>query len=95
MKGAVYVDAGAAKALMLGKSLLPAGVTRIEGGFARGDCVAIRDPQGAEIGRGLIAYDKAHAERIKGRNSRDIAHILGMPGRAEMIYRDDMTVAGG
>jgi len=94
LKGAVYVDAGAAKALMSGGSLLPAGVTRVDGVFARGDCVAIRDAQGAEIGRGLIAYDKAHAERIKGRNSRDIAHILGMPGRAEMIHRDDMTIAG-
>jgi glutamate 5-kinase len=93
LKGAVVVDAGAAKALASGKSLLPAGVTAIEGAFARGDCVAIRDPRGAEIGRGLIAYDAVHAERIKGRNSRDIAHILGTPGRAEMIHRDDMALA--
>jgi glutamate 5-kinase len=93
LKGAVVVDAGAAKALATGKSLLPAGVTGIEGAFARGDCVAIRDPRGAEIGRGLIAYDAVHAERIKGRNSRDIAHILGTPGRAEMIHRDDMALA--
>ncbi|WP_158816555.1 glutamate 5-kinase [Methylocapsa sp. S129] len=92
LKGAVTVDAGAAKALGSGKSLLPAGVTQIEGAFARGDCVAIRDAQGAEIGRGLIAYDALHAERIKGRNSRDIAHILGTPGRAEMIHRDDMAL---
>jgi glutamate 5-kinase len=89
----VVVDAGAAKALASGKSLLPAGVTAVEGAFARGDCVAIRDPRGAEIGRGLIAYDAVHAERIKGRNSRDIAHILGVPGRAEMIHRDDMALA--
>ncbi len=93
LKGAVYIDAGAAKALGSGKSLLPAGVTQVEGAFARGDCVAIRDAQGAEIGRGLIAYDAVHAERIKGRNSRDIAHILGTPGRAEMIHRDDMALA--
>jgi glutamate 5-kinase len=93
LKGAVVVDAGAAKALASGNSLLPAGVTAIEGAFARGDCVAIRDPRGAEIGRGLVAYDAVHAERIKGRNSRDIAHILGMPGRAEMIHRDDMALA--
>jgi glutamate 5-kinase len=92
LKGAVTIDAGAAKALSSGKSLLPAGVTQIEGGFARGDCVAIRDMLGAEIGRGLIAYDSVHAERIKGRNSRDIAHILGTPGRAEMIHRDDMAL---
>jgi glutamate 5-kinase len=94
LKGAVFVDAGAAAALARGKSLLPAGVTRVEGVFARGDCVAIRDERGAEIGRGLIAYDALHAERIRGRNSRDIAHILGTAGRAEMIHRDDMALAG-
>ena len=94
LKGAVFVDSGAAGALARGKSLLPAGVTRIEGVFARGDCVAIRNEHGAEIGRGLIAYDALHAERIRGRNSRDIAHILGTAGRAEMIHRDDMALAG-
>ena len=93
LKGAVFVDAGAAAALAGGKSLLPAGVIRIEGVFSRGDCVAIRDERGAEIGRGLIAYDALHAERIRGRKSRDIAHILGTPGRAEMIHRDDMALA--
>jgi glutamate 5-kinase len=93
LKGAVTIDAGAARALASGKSLLPAGVMRVEGVFARGDCVAIRDERGAEIGRGLIAYDARHAEQIRGRNSRDIAQILGGPGRAEMIHRDDMTLA--
>ncbi len=93
-KGAVSIDAGAARALTSGKSLLPAGVVRVEGVFSRGDCVAIRDERGAEIGRGLIAYDALHAERIRGRNSRDIAAILGTPGRAEMIHRDDMALDG-
>jgi glutamate 5-kinase len=93
LKGAVIIDAGAVKALASGKSLLPAGVTAIEGGFARGDCVAIRDMRGAEIGRGLVAYDAVHAERIKGRNSTEIAHILGTRGRAELIHRDDMALA--
>ena len=93
LKGAVFVDAGAAAALAAGKSLLPAGVTRVEGAFSRGDCVAIRDENGAEIGRELIAYDALHAERIRGRNSRDIAQILGVAGRAEMIHRDDMALA--
>jgi glutamate 5-kinase len=93
LKGAVTIDAGAAKALASGKSLLPAGVTRIEGVFARGDCVAIRAENGAEIGRGLIAYDAQHAERIRGRNSRDIARVLGVTGRAEMIHRDDMALS--
>jgi glutamate 5-kinase len=94
-KGAVTVDAGAARALAGGASLLPAGVVRVEGVFARGDCVVIRDHRGAEIGRGLIAYDALHAERIRGRNSRDIADILGTPGRAEMIHRDDMALVAG
>ncbi len=94
-KGAVTVDAGAARALAGGKSLLPAGVLRVEGVFSRGDCVAIRDERGAEIGRGLVAYDALHAERIRGRNSRDIEGILGTPGRAEMIHRDDMALGGG
>jgi glutamate 5-kinase len=93
LKGAVFVDAGAAAALADGKSLLPAGVTRIEGAFSRGDCVAIRNERGVEIGRGLIAYDALHAERIRGRKSRDIAHLLGTAGRAEMIHRDDMALA--
>ena len=93
-KGCVIVDAGAARALASGKSLLPAGVVGVEGVFSRGDCVAIRDHNGAEIGRGLVAYDAMHAERIRGRNSRDIAAILGTPGRAEMIHRDDMALDG-
>jgi glutamate 5-kinase len=91
-KGVIHVDAGAARALGTGKSLLPAGVTRVEGAFARGDCVVIRDPLGAELGRGLVAYDSAHAERIRGRHSREIAAELGMAGRAEMIHRDDMAL---
>ncbi len=93
-KGAVTVDAGAARALAGGASLLPAGVLRVDGVFSRGDCVAIRDANGAEIGRGLIAYDALHAERIRGRNSRDIEAILGVAGRAEMIHRDDMALGG-
>jgi glutamate 5-kinase len=93
LKGAVFVDPGAVAALARGKSLLPAGVARVEGVFARGDCVAIRDERGVEIGRGLIAYDALHAERIRGRNSRDIVQILGVAGRAEMIHRDDMALS--
>ncbi|MGL5735372.1 MAG: glutamate 5-kinase, partial [Beijerinckiaceae bacterium] len=93
-KGAVHCDAGAVKALRDGRSLLPAGVARIEGDFARGDCVAIRGPEGDEIGRGLVAYDAADAALIAGRSSRDIEAILGYSGRAEIIHRDDMALAG-
>ncbi|MBL8587263.1 MAG: glutamate 5-kinase [Methylobacteriaceae bacterium] len=93
-KGAVIVDAGAAAALKRGKSLLPAGVRAVEGRFARGDCVVIRDGAGAELGRGLVAYDAADAVRIIGRRSSDIERLLGAPGRAVMVHRDDMTLAG-
>jgi glutamate 5-kinase len=93
-RGAVVVDIGAVKALRAGKSLLPAGVRRVEGAFQRGDAVEIRSLTGEEIGRGLVAYDHADAERIAGRNSREIETILGFAGRAEMIHRDDMALRG-
>ncbi len=93
-RGALHVDAGAARAMVNGKSLLPAGVTRVEGNFARGDCVVIRNAQGGEIGRGLVAYDASEAVLILGRNSQDIETLLGAPGRAAIIHRDDMVVAG-
>lgn len=93
-KGAVVVDAGAARALARGKSLLPAGVVRVEGSFQRGDCVVIRDENGAPLGRGLVAYDAVHAERLKGKRSGAIQAVLGAPGRAEMIHRDDMALSG-
>ena len=93
-KGAVVVDAGAARALARGKSLLPAGVVRVEGSFQRGDCVVIRDENGGQLGRGLVAYDAVHAERLKGKRSSAIAAVLGAPGRAEMIHRDDMALSG-
>ena len=93
-KGILHIDAGALAALRRGKSLLPAGVTRIEGGFSRGDAVVVRGPDGAEIGRGLVAYDAEDAARIRGRSSNDIAVILGFAGRAAMIHRDDLVLSG-
>jgi len=91
-RGALVVDSGAAAALGSGKSLLPAGVTRIEGHFERGDAVVIRNGEGVEIGRGLTAYGHAEAEAIIGRKSSEIAAILGYLGRPELIHRDDMTL---
>ena len=93
-RGLVRIDAGAEAALARGKSLLPAGLTQVEGEFARGDCVAIRNAQGSEIGRGLVAYDAADAARLIGRSSHEIEALLGAPGRAEMIHRDDMALVG-
>ncbi len=93
-RGALTIDAGAVKALRSGKSLLPAGVIKIEGGFGRGDAVVVRGPDGAEVGRGLIAYDAEDADKIKGRSSADVLSILGFTGRTEMIHRDDLVLGG-
>jgi glutamate 5-kinase len=91
-KGAFIVDQGAATALNSGKSLLPAGVTRVEGNFERGDAVVIRNGHGVELGRGLTAYGHAEAKAIIGRKSGEIAEILGYLGRPELIHRDDMVL---
>jgi glutamate 5-kinase len=91
-KGTLTIDAGAVAALRSGKSLLPAGVVRVEGNFERGDAVIIRGPDGAEVGRGLCAYDVGDARKIRGRSSADIASILGFSGRAEMVHRDNLVV---
>ena len=93
-RGALIIDAGAVKALRGGKSLLPAGVIKIEGGFGRGDAVLVRGPDGHEVGRGLVAYDAEDAEKIKGRSSADVLLILGYTGRTEMIHRDDLVLGG-
>jgi len=91
-KGTLTIDAGAVAALRRGNSLLPVGVIKVEGGFARGDAVIIRGPDGAEIGRGLCAYDADDAQKIRGRASGDIASILGYSGRSEMVHRDNLVV---
>jgi glutamate 5-kinase len=91
-KGTLIIDAGAVAALRRGNSLLPVGVVRIEGGFARGDAVIIRGPDGVEIGRGLCAYDAEDAQKIRGRSSSEIDALLGFSGRAEMVHRDDLVV---
>lgn len=91
-KGTITIDAGAVAALRKGRSLLPAGVIRIDGEFVRGDAVIVRGPDGHEIGRGLTAHDSVHAEQIRGRSSADIALILGTEGRSELIHRDDLVI---
>ncbi len=93
-KGAVHIDEGAEKALRAGKSLLPAGVTRVEGSFARGDCIVIRNHLGGEIGRGLVTYDVLDAAKLAGRSTREIEGLLGYTGPDEIIHRDDMALAG-
>ncbi|WP_343115489.1 glutamate 5-kinase [Ostreiculturibacter nitratireducens] len=91
-RGEIVVDAGAAQALSEGKSLLPAGVTTVKGRFERGDPVAIQGPEGGILGKGLVRYTSEEARAIAGRRSGDIAGILGYPGRAALIHRDDMVL---
>ncbi len=91
-RGTVHLDAGAERALFSGKSLLPAGVKRVEGAFDRGDAVIIRGPDGRELGRGLVAYARADAERILGRKSSEIAAVLGFEGSPELVHRNDMAL---
>ena len=90
--GAITIDVGALQALRTGKSLLPAGVTAVNGRFARGDTVSVLDRDGTEIARGMIAYTDRDAARIIGKRSSDIEALLGFRGRAEMIHRDDLVM---
>ena len=91
-RGALVVDAGAETALAAGRSLLPAGVANVEGSFGRGDPVAIKTVGGAMLGHGLTRYTAAEARAIRGHKSNEIEAILGYPGRAVLIHRDDMAL---
>jgi len=90
--GSLVLDNGARRALERGKSLLPAGVTAVEGDFRRGDAVVVRALDGAEVARGLSAYSAKDARRIIGHKSREIEAILGYRGREELIHRDDLVL---
>jgi len=90
--GAIAVDDGAVRALLAGKSLLPAGVTRAVGRFERGDTVSIIGPDGIEVARGICAYSDGDAARIIGRKSAEIEALLGYRGRDEIVHRDDLVV---
>ncbi|AXI46541.1 glutamate 5-kinase [Sulfitobacter sp. SK012] len=91
-RGSVTLDAGAVAALDRGKSLLPAGITDVAGPFERGDAVALLGPDGHSVGFGLARYSSTEAVQIKGHQSAEISVILGYPGRAAMIHRDDMAI---
>ncbi|MFO1146712.1 MAG: PUA domain-containing protein, partial [Rhodospirillales bacterium] len=90
--GALVVDDGAAAALGRGGSLLPAGVTAVEGDFSRGAAVVVRARDGHILGRGLAAYSSAEARRIAGHKTSEIEACLGYRGRDEMIHRDDLAL---
>lgn len=91
--GELTIDDGAASALRAGKSLLPAGVTRVTGQFQRGDTVAILGLDGTEVARGLAAYDSGDAVAIAGRKSAEVAAALGYAARSAMVHRDDLAMA--
>ena len=90
--GAISVDEGAVRALLQGKSLLPAGVTRAVGRFDRGDTVSIVGPDSLEVARGSCAYSDSDTARIMGRKSTEIENLLGFRGRDEIVHRDDLVL---
>jgi glutamate 5-kinase len=92
--GALVVDAGAATALGRGKSLLAAGLRRVEGRFGKGDAVVVRDESGREVARGLARYDSTDAERICGLKSDAIEAALGYTA-GPVIHVDDLALAEG
>ncbi len=91
-RGSVTLDDGAVAALKRGKSLLPAGISAVSGPFGRGDSVALLNADGHTVGYGLTRYTSQEAELIRGRHSAEIEQVLGYPGRAALIHRDDMAV---
>ena len=91
--GIIIVDDGALGALNDGKSLLPAGVTDIQGRFERGDAVVVTAQDGREIARGITAYSANDARRIMGNKTSEIEGILGYRGRDEMVHRDDLVLS--
>ncbi len=93
--GKLIVDDGAKSALLRGKSLLPAGVKKVEGNFSRGDTVSVVLPDGIEFARGLVAYNASDASKIAGLKSADIQKLLGNDDRDVIIHRDDLVMMGG
>ncbi len=90
--GTLVVDAGAASALRAGKSLLPAGVLRLEGRFERGDAVLILDDAGQPLAKGISAYDSQDAQKILGRKTHEVAAIVGFQGRSALVHVDDLAL---
>jgi glutamate 5-kinase len=90
--GSITIDDGAVRALMQGKSLLPAGVIAVSGQFRRGDMVTILDKSGRDVGQGLAAYAAQEAKALIGCNSSQIEKILGYAGRSALVHRDDMAI---
>lgn len=91
-RGGVVIDEGAERALTQGKSLLPAGVVKINGDFGRGDTIAVTNLTGTLLARGITAYAADEAQKIMGKKTDAIAGILGYEGRSALIHRDDLAL---
>jgi glutamate 5-kinase len=93
VRGRLHLDAGAVRALRVaGKSLLPVGVTAVEGKFNRGDLVACLDPNGTEVARGLVNYDTEDALSLIGKTTHRIEALLGHVDDPELIHRDNLVL---
>ena len=90
--GKLYVDDGAAKALLNGKSLLAAGIVKISGKFEKGENILILDEKNKNLARGLSSFTSIEIEKIKGKQSSEIQNILGYPSKSEIIHKDDMVI---
>jgi glutamate 5-kinase len=94
VRGRLQLDDGAVNVLRsAGSSLLPVGVTRVEGDFDRGDLVVCLDPSGKEMARGLVNYNAAESKQIIGKPSSRIEELLGYIDEAELIHRDNLVLS--
>ena len=90
--GTIFIDSGAAKALTNGKSLLAAGITKINGNFEKGENVIILDQSNNQLARGLSSFSSNEIDKIKGKQSKEIEKILGYLSKTEVIHKDDMVL---
>ena len=94
LRGAVLIDAGAAlKVSAEGKSLLPIGMTSVQGDFSRGDIIAIKGVDGSEIARGLANYSSSEARLICRKSSSEFERLLGYTGEPEMVHRTNLVLS--
>ena len=90
-KGEIIIDPGALKAINNGKSLLPAGIKKVNGNFEKGDHILIKDQNNNEKARGLTSFSSKEIEKIKGLHSSKIENILGYRSREEIVHQDDLV----
>ena len=88
----INIDEGASKALLNGKSLLAAGVIRINGAFEKGENILILDQNNKQLARGLSSFTSEEIDKIKGKQSKEIEKILGYLSKTEIIHKDDMVL---